>query len=62
MDNRREAWRLLRDDPRWVTWFREMCLATMGRPTLEQKLAEAMRPENIRTQVRENDRWVDVQG
>ena len=59
--NRRAAFRRLRDTAEWTRWFRDMVLATQGRPTAAERLRDAMQPENIRTQVLDSkQRWVDV--
>lgn len=59
--NRREAWRRIRETPEWKRWFRDMVAATSGRPTAAQRLDEAMKPSNITTQVLDDkSRWVTV--
>lgn len=59
--NRREAWRKIRETREWERWFRDMVAETMGRPTVGQRVERAMRPENITTQVLDDrQRWVTV--
>lgn len=59
-DNRTAAFQRLRATSEWRVWFNEMCLRTMGLPSVEEKVEAAMAPDNIRTQVLEGNRWVDV--
>lgn len=59
--NRSAAFKKLVSTPKWRVWFNEMCLVSSGQKSLQQKVDEAMAPENITTQVLdENNRWVDV--
>ena len=59
--NRREAWRRVRETPEWKTWLRDMMLVAAGRQTLRERVDEAMREENITTQVLdEHQRWINV--
>jgi hypothetical protein len=59
--NRQEAWRRLRETPEFRHWFREMVATTMGRPSVEQEVSRLMAPENITTQVLDdNGRWTTV--
>lgn len=60
--NRRAAWRKIRETPEWQRWFRDMVAATSGRPTVAERLESMMRDENITIQVLdERKRWVTVQ-
>lgn len=59
--NRREAWKRIRQTPEWERWFRDMVLTTMGRPSIQQRVDAAMKPENIITQVLDGkSRWVTI--
>jgi hypothetical protein len=59
--NRREAWKRVRDTPEWKVWFRDMVATTSGQPTIAQRVDRAMRPENITTQVLDDrQRWISV--
>ena len=59
--NKREAWRKIRETPEWQRWFRDMVATTAGRPTVAQRVERAMAPANITTQVLdEKSRWVTV--
>ena len=59
--NRGEAFRRLRDDPRWVAWYRTALAEAYGRPSVAEIVDRQMREKNITTQVLdERQRWVTV--
>ena len=58
--NRREAFRKMAAHPEFVRWVHNRALDLMGVRTVDERVADTMRPENIRTQVRRDGKWVDV--
>lgn len=58
--NKKAAFRRCVDTPEFQSWLRIAIREAMGRPSVEQLVDEAMRPENITTQVLDNKRWVDI--
>ena len=58
--NRTAAFKRLRETTEWRLWFNEMCLVSQGRKSVQQQVEEAMAPENIVTQVLEDNRWVET--
>lgn len=58
--NKKAAFRRCVDTPEFRSWLRIAIREAMGRPSIEQLVDEAMRPENITTQVLDNKRWVDI--
>lgn len=58
--NRVRAFQRLRETPEWKSWFREALFIAQGRKSTEQLINETMVPENIRTQVLLDSKWVDI--
>ena len=59
--NRRAAWRKIRETPEWKVWFRDMVAATSGRKTVQERLDEMMMDDKIITQILDQrNRWVTV--
>lgn len=61
MVNRTEAFKRCIATPVFKAWLRTAIAEASGRPSIAQRVDAAMSPENITTQVLDdNDRWVDV--
>ena len=60
-ENRVAAFQRLRGTREWKAWFMMMTAETMGRPSLESLVEQAMRDENIVTEVLDDrQRWQEV--
>lgn len=57
--NERLAWERMVKDPRFRLWVREEVERIDTGKTLEQRVVEDMKPENLRVEVRENGAWRD---
>lgn len=59
--NRQAAWAHLRETPEWKVWLRTTLARLQGQPTVAERLEEAMKEQNIRTQIHDDHgRWVDA--
>ena len=59
-ENKKAAFRRCIATKEFQAWLKTSIAEAMGRPSLASRLEDAMRPENIETQVLEADRWVAV--
>lgn len=59
-DNRVLAFQRLRETKEWTSWFRTKMAVSIGMRPIEEVVKEMMDPKNLRTQIRENDKWVDT--
>lgn len=59
--NRREAWKRIRETREWKVWLRDVLAIASGQPTIAQRVDRAMSPENITTQILDDrQRWISV--
>lgn len=56
--NKREAFIRLVNSPLFIAWRNVKTAALMGMKSIDDRVAEQMAPSNIRTEVREDGRWV----
>lgn len=59
-ENKKAAFKRCIATKEFQAWLRISIAEAMGRPSLADRLEEAMRPENITTQVLDADRWVTI--
>jgi protein subunit release factor A len=63
--NKQRAFRSLVESPKFKTWHRAEVARRLGQKSIEDAVEEAMRPENLRFEVRdERGKWtvIDVRG
>ncbi len=59
--NRREAWKRIRETREWKVWLRDVLAIASGQPTIAQRVDRAMSPENITTPILDDrQRWISV--
>lgn len=61
LDNKATAFRRCIETKVFKTWLRIATAEALGRPSVDQLVEQAMRPENIETQVlNDNSAWVTI--
>ena len=59
--NKKEAFRRLIDKPKFKIWLAEKTKEALTGKTLEDKVKEMMKPENLKIEVKDDDgRWVEL--
>lgn len=58
--NKLDAFKRMRKDPKFKAWHRKMVAELMSGKTVEEKVDEAMQPENLKVEVRTPGGWADV--
>lgn len=59
--NKIDAFKKMRNDPKFKLWHLKKTREVLDGYTLEQKVDEAMKPENLKVEVRTEDGWADIQ-
>lgn len=62
LQNKKTAFRRMVDTPQFRFWVAQERRRLEGHKTVEELVAEDMRPKNIRIEVRVDDRWVLAHG
>jgi hypothetical protein len=59
LQNKKEAFRRLIETPKFKSWFKITASALLIGETIEEKVEKQMAPENIKTEVRKDNKWVN---
>lgn len=60
LQNKKTAFRRMTEDPRFKFWVHEERRRIETGKTLEQRVAESMVPENIKTEVKVDGKWTET--
>lgn len=58
--NKKEAFRRLISDPKFILWRNAMVHELSGGKSIEQRVEESMVPENLKVETRETGKWVET--
>lgn len=59
--NKRAAFRRMGESPRFQRWAKAKAAELLGQPSLEERVATAMQPENLRVECRaESGQWEEI--
>lgn len=58
LGNRREAFRKITSDPKFVNWLKVAVAHLRGQPTPEQIVEKMMEPDKIKVEIKKNGRWI----
>lgn len=57
--NKQRSFKRCTEDPKFKIWINRISLEKIEGKTVEQKVEESMRPENLKVEVKVNNKWVD---